>query len=65
MRYLCIPEEFETNGEKKTSWNRIGTIFEGKNGKTYAKLFTLPGVLIHVFDKEKKEAKENSDEITF
>ena len=58
MKYLCIPEEYEQNGEKKISWNRIGRLFVGKNGKTYVKLHYLPGVLIHVFEPKTNEQAE-------
>lgn len=56
MKYLCVPEEYEKNGEKKTSWNRIGVFIEGKNGKQYVKLYHIPGVLIHVYEEKKKES---------
>ncbi len=54
-RFLCVGESYESNGEKKTSWNRIGEIFTAKNGKEYAKIYTMPGVLISVFEDKKKE----------
>lgn len=61
MKTLCIMETYETaTGEKKTTWNRIGIMFEGKNGKTYVKLSHIPDTLIHVFDAEKKEAKQSN-----
>ena len=48
-------EEYEKDGVKKPDWKRLGDIFEGKNGKTYAKLYTIPGVLLHVFEDKKKD----------
>lgn len=55
-RYLCVGEPYKaSNGEDKVFFNRIGEMFESKAGKTYAKLYTMPGVLIHVFDEQKKE----------
>lgn len=59
-RYICIGEEYETNGEKKVFWQRIGEIFSGKNGKEYAKLYHIPGKLLHIFE-EKKKANEDVD----
>jgi len=58
MHNICVPESYEQNSEKKVSWNIIGVIFKGKNNKTYAKLFHMPGVLLHVFEQKKKEEKE-------
>ena len=58
MKYLTIPETYEKNGEKKTSWNRIGILIEGKDGKQYIKLYHLPGTLIHIYEEEKKQQKK-------
>lgn len=54
-KFLCVGESYEKNGEKKVHWNRIGEMFESKNGKMYAKLYAMPGTLISVFDDQKKE----------
>ena len=55
MKNLCIRESYETkNGSEKTSWNRIGIMFES-NGKEYIKLYHIPNVLICVFEQKKKE----------
>lgn len=56
-KFLCVGEQYEKDGEKKTHWNRIGEIFEAKSGKTYAKLYTMPGVLISVFEDDKAKSK--------
>jgi len=61
MHNICVPESYEQNNEKKVRWNIIGTVFKGKNGKTYAKLFHMPGVLLHVFEQKKKETKEDEN----
>ena len=61
MKHLCIPEEYESNGEKKVKWNRIGILFEGKNGKQYVKLYHIPNALIHVYEQKKEETKESVD----
>lgn len=59
--YLCVGERYEKDGAKKTSWKRIGEIFEGKNGKTYVKIYHMPGTLISVFEDEKpNQSKSNS-----
>lgn len=54
MKYLCIGETYQSQGKEKTSWKRIGEMFEGKNGKSYVKFYIMPGILIHLFDAEKK-----------
>lgn len=59
MKYLCIPEEYEQEGEKKVKWNRIGETFKGRNGKEYVKLYHIPGTLIHAFEPQKKEQNQD------
>lgn len=61
MKFLCIPEEYESNGEKKISWKRIGELFEGKNGKQYAKLYHIPKTLIHVYEQKKQDQTDDVD----
>jgi len=59
MRNLCIRESYkDKNGEEKVSWNIIGILIDGKEGKQYIKLYHIPGVLISVFDQKKKESQE-------
>lgn len=62
MKYLKIGEDYEKDGEKKTAWKTIGEMFESAKGKTYVKLYHIPGVLINVFEKEdrKPQAKESA-----
>ena len=55
MKDLCIRESYEKDGQQKTSWNKIGILFEA-NDKQYVKLFHIPGVLISVFEQKKKVA---------
>ena len=58
-KFLCVGEPYTNkDGEEKTRWNRIGEMFEAKSGKTFAKLYTMPGVLISLFDDTPKEAKK-------
>jgi hypothetical protein len=58
---LCVRETYKKDNEEKTSWNKIGILFE-KNDKQYIKLFHMPGVLVSVFEKR---AKEESKETTW
>lgn len=61
-KFLCVGESYESNGEKKMRWNRIGEIFTSKAGKDYAKLYTMPGVLVSIFEDQKKESTQKVDE---
>lgn len=56
IKDLCIRESYkDKNGDDKVSWNRIGILFDGKEGKQYVKLNHIPGVLISVFARKEKE----------
>jgi hypothetical protein len=61
MKDLCIRETYQKNGEEKTSWNKIGILFEA-NDKQYVKLFHIPGVLISVFEQKKKDSPKQTTE---
>jgi hypothetical protein len=53
IKDLCIRESYkDKNGDDKVSWNRIGILFDGKEGKQYVKLNHIPGVLISVFARK-------------
>lgn len=64
-RYLKVGEAYEQGGEKKMSYKTIGEMFTGKNGKEYAKLYFMPGVLVCIFEDEKKKESETVPEIPF
>jgi len=57
MQYICVPEEYEKDGEKKVKFYRIGEAFKSKSGKVYAKLYHIPGKLLHFFEAEKPPVK--------
>lgn len=60
MKDLCIRESYQDkNGATVTSWNVIGILWE-KGDKTYVKLHHIPGQLISVFERKKKEVQEES-----
>lgn len=62
-KFLCIGEEYESQGQKKMAWQRIGEIFTAKSGKEYAKIYTIPGKLISIFeDKPKAQAPSAQSE---
>lgn len=54
-KFICTGEPYESGGEEKMSFKRVGEIFTGKNQKEYVKWYTLPGVLLHVFEDKPKE----------
>ena len=57
MKDLCVRESYTKDGTENVSWNKIGILIDGKEGKQYVKLFHMPGVLISVFEQRKKEDK--------
>jgi len=59
MKYLCIRETYEKDGNETVRWNRIGILFE-KGDKQYVKLYHIPGVLISVFESKPKDNAEGS-----
>ena len=61
MKDLCIRQSYEKDGQEKISWNKIGVLFEGSNGKEYVKLFHIPNVLISVFEQRTKDPKEKPE----
>jgi hypothetical protein len=61
-KFICVGEPYESNGEEKMSFKRIGELFTGKNGKEYAKLYTIPGQLLHVFEDKPKEPQPTGEE---
>ena len=60
---IVLREEYKNSkGEDQVSWNPIGLLIDGKEGKQYVKLNHIPGVLLHCFEIEKKEKPaENSE----
>lgn len=64
IRDIIYGEEYEKNGEKKTSWRRCGTMFIGENGNISIKLtsFPLSGSMIAFKPKPKEEQKQATQE---
>ena len=58
MKDLCIRESYNKDGQEKVSWNKIGVLIDGKEGKQYIKLFHIPNTLISVFEQKPKEDKQ-------
>lgn len=64
MKDLCIREAYtNAKGEEQVSWNKIGVLIDGKNGKQYVKLNHIPGALISVFEQKAKAIKPQTEEI--
>ncbi len=61
IKDLCVRESYVKDGVEKTSWNKIGIIFDGKEGRQYAKLHHMPGVLISVFEQKPKEGSQKKE----
>ena len=63
LKDIVVREEYQKNGETKTSWNKIGILIDNGD-KSYVKLFHMPGVLCSVFEqKERKQGKPQDREI--
>lgn len=61
MKQVLSMEKYEKNGEEKTSYKEIGTIFESRNGNEFLKLHILPGQMFLI--KEKEERQESSSQV--
>lgn len=58
MKDLMIRESYKAkDNQEKVSWNKIGVLIDGANGKQYVKIFHMPGVLVSVFEQKPKEDK--------
>ena len=61
-KFIKVPEKYTSkDGEEKVAFKTIGETFTGKNGKEYAKLYFMPGVLLHVFEDQPKESAPAGD----
>ena len=60
-KFICVGEKYKNlkTDEESIHFFRIGEIFLGKNGKEYAKLYTNPTQLLHIFEDKPKESKED------
>ncbi len=55
MKDLMVRETYTKDGVEKNSWNKIGILIDGKEGKQYIKLFHMPNILISIFEQKPKE----------
>lgn len=62
-KFICVGERYQGKEGEKTAWNRIGEIFEAKNGKTYCKLYHMPGQLLSIFEDTKQKPKAASNDL--
>ena len=49
---ICTKKDYETNGEQKTKWYKVGYLKIADSGKRYIKLFHQPLTEFFVFDQE-------------
>ncbi|MEO8087533.1 MAG: hypothetical protein ABI763_11970 [Bacteroidota bacterium] len=52
---ICTKKDFETNGEQKTKWYKVGLMKIADSGRKYIKLFQQPQTEFFVFDKEENK----------
>jgi len=69
IKNICVRESYkDKEGNEKTSWNVVGTLIDGKEGKQYVKMFHMPGILCSVFEPRAKgdaKPKESQDNLEF
>ena len=60
---ICIREAYkDKDGNEKVSWNKLGVLIEAANGKQYVKLYSIPGVLLNVFEPKPREQATQAEE---
>jgi len=64
VRKLMYPEEYEKNGEKKTSWKQCGILFIKDDGNISMQLSSMPLSGKIMAFKEKEEAPKKTQEVT-
>jgi hypothetical protein len=47
---ICTKKEYEKDGEKKTTWYKVGVLKVAESGKMYIRLFQQPSTEFFVFD---------------
>ena len=52
---ICTKKEYEKNGERKTTWYKVGVMKIADCGKKYIKLVQQPQTESFVFDKEENQ----------
>jgi len=56
MYDILTPREYEKNGEKKTAWNKIGVLFDNKNGDGLSGEIFYPPARIIIKKSQPKDA---------
>ena len=51
---ICTKKNYETNGEQKIKWYKVGILKIADSGKKYIKFFHQPDTEFFVFDKDEK-----------
>lgn len=63
IKDIVVPSEYESNGEKKTAWNRVGkyvsfTRADGSGGE-FIELYMFPNLKFKIFDQKPKTDRGN------
>lgn len=56
---ICTREDYEKEGERKSTWYKVGLLKEADSGRRYIKLFHQPQTEFFVFDKD--EGPQNGE----
>jgi len=69
MYDVLIVRDYEKNGEKKTAFNKIGVLFDNKNGDGWSGELFYPSARIIIKKSKPKDQQQNSsfdgDEVPF
>ena len=64
---LCVPREYESNGEKKTAWDNVGVMFKRDKGGYSVRLSKFPELHIMAFppkeDREERPKQARRDDV--
>lgn len=63
MYDIIMAREYEKNGEKKTAWNKIGVLFDNRNGDGFSGELFYPAARILVKKSKPKDAPTKSDDV--
>jgi len=56
---ICAKKEYETSGERRVKWYKIGILKITDSGKKYIRLFHMPQVDFFVFTREEQQQDGN------
>jgi hypothetical protein len=62
MYDILIAREYEKNGEKKTAFNKIGILFDNRNGDGWSGEIFYPSARVIIKKSKPKDAPTKSDD---